>query len=186
MNVKTLCLGILMFGEATGYDIRKMTQEGQFGHFIDASIGAIYPALTALENDGLVSCREETQSGKPGRKIYTISEAGRRTFTASLMEEPRGDVIKSEFLLVMCCSELVSREHISNVMDNRLADYDKKIGFLQEVREHCTHPGSQFCIGAGLTMYKALRNYYSENRALVEDVAGRAQDFRLASESETQ
>ena len=156
-----------------------MTQEGQFGHFIDASIGAIYPALTALEREGLVSCREEAQSGKPGRKIYTITQAGRQAFAASLMEGPRDDVIKSEFLLVMTCAELVSRDHITKVLDKRLIDYEDKIQLLQEARENCPHAGSQFCIGAGLTMYKALQAYYRENRAIVEDVAGSAQNSHL-------
>jgi hypothetical protein len=48
MNVKTLCLGILSFGEASGYEIKKKVEEGLFSHFIDASYGSIYPALTQM------------------------------------------------------------------------------------------------------------------------------------------
>ena len=46
MNVRTLCLGVLQFGEATGYEIKKIVEEGMFNHFIEASYGSIYPALT--------------------------------------------------------------------------------------------------------------------------------------------
>lgn len=184
MNVKTLCLGILMFNEATGYDIRKMTQEGQFGHFINASIGAIYPALSALERDGLVSCREEIQSGKPGRKIYTITQAGRKAFADGLMEPLSDDVYKSEFLLVATCSELISADHMTELMNQRLADYDTKIAYLEEAKENCPHPGSQFCIGVGLAMYRAMQTYYRKNRALVEDVAGTAPDLMLNTRCE--
>ena len=48
----TLCLGILRFGDATGYEIKKMVEEDMFNHFIEASYGSIYPALTRMSQDG--------------------------------------------------------------------------------------------------------------------------------------
>ena len=36
MNVRTLCLGVLSSGEASGYEIKKEIEEGLFSHFIDA------------------------------------------------------------------------------------------------------------------------------------------------------
>ena len=59
MNVRTLCLGILSLGEATGYEIKKGIEDGMFSHFIDASFGSIYPALTQLAAEGLLSVRAE-------------------------------------------------------------------------------------------------------------------------------
>ena len=44
MNVRTICLAILYDGEATGYEIRKLSVEGEYSYFIDASFGSIYPA----------------------------------------------------------------------------------------------------------------------------------------------
>ena len=49
MNVRTICLAILYDAEATGYEIRKLSVEGEYSYFIDASYGAIYPALAKLE-----------------------------------------------------------------------------------------------------------------------------------------
>ena len=40
MNVRTLCLGVLSLGEATGYEIKKLL-ESRFSHFYDASFGSI-------------------------------------------------------------------------------------------------------------------------------------------------
>jgi len=48
MDVKTLCLGVLSLGDASGYEIRKMFEEGPFAHFHHASFGSIYPALSPL------------------------------------------------------------------------------------------------------------------------------------------
>ncbi|MBZ0218286.1 MAG: PadR family transcriptional regulator, partial [Fimbriimonadaceae bacterium] len=100
MNVRTLCLGILNFEEATGYEIKKLSVEGRFSHFIDASFGSIYPALTRLCDEGLVNVRVEQQEGKPARKVYSITDAGRAEFIASLNEAPAPDKIKSEFLFL--------------------------------------------------------------------------------------
>ena len=42
------------------------------------SYGAIYPALHALLQDGLVTVQVLSDKNKPPRKIYTISQAGER------------------------------------------------------------------------------------------------------------
>ena len=76
MNVRTLCLGVLSSGEASGYEIKKEIEEGLFNHFIDASYGSIYPALTQLAGEGLVTVRAEEQSGKPDKKVYAITTKG--------------------------------------------------------------------------------------------------------------
>ena len=52
MNIRTLCLGILSRGDATGYEIKKMAEEGLFSHFVEASFGSIYPALTRMTDEG--------------------------------------------------------------------------------------------------------------------------------------
>src|SRR3546814_3071348 len=55
MDAKTLCLGVLSRGAASGYEIKKAFEEGPFSHFHQASFGSIYPALNALSADGLVA-----------------------------------------------------------------------------------------------------------------------------------
>ena len=64
MDVRTLCLGILSLGDATGYEIKKLVAEGSFSFFSEASYGSIYPALTKLTDEGLVSCVEQIFSFK--------------------------------------------------------------------------------------------------------------------------
>ena len=62
MDVKTVCLGILTEGPASGYDLKKEF-ESTFGHFFAAGYGSIYPALSSLAEQGLVSCEEIAQDG---------------------------------------------------------------------------------------------------------------------------
>ena len=107
MNVRTLCLSILFDCDATGYEIRRRCVEGECSYFVEASFGSIYPALARLEDDGLVTSRTEPQDGKPARKVYSITEAGRDAFTTELSQPLGEDVFRSPFLLFarlpMCC-----------------------------------------------------------------------------------
>src|SRR5690606_29410087 len=99
MNVRTICLAILYECESTGYEIRKLSVEGEYSYFVDASFGAIYPALQKLEADKLVVSRVEQQAGKPAKKIYAITELGRRSFLDSLFDQLGEDVYRSEFMM---------------------------------------------------------------------------------------
>lgn len=172
MNVKTLCLGILYLGDATGYEIRKMTEEGRFSHFVDASFGAIYPALASLEADGLVSCREEQQAGRPGRKIYSLTDSGHAALSRSLAVEPRNDIIKSELLFLLRFAELVSPEHISAQIDRRLGWLEERIAELEEAAQKKTDASGRFACGYGLAVYRAMRGYLADHRHEIEAAAG--------------
>ena len=68
---------MLTDGEASGYDLKKEF-ESSFSHFFAAGYGSIYPALSSLADQGLVDCEEIPQDGKPDRKLYQITVAGRR------------------------------------------------------------------------------------------------------------
>jgi len=110
MNVKTLCLSILYEGEATGYEIRRLCVEGECAYFIEASFGSIYPALAKLEDEGLVTSRIEPQEGKPAKKIYNITAAGRNAFANQLAEPLGEDMFRSPFLLFARFAHILPRE----------------------------------------------------------------------------
>ena len=103
MNVRTLCLAVLQFGDATGYEIKKMVEDGMFNHFIEASYGSIYPALTRMSDDGLVTCRTEAQSGKPDKKIYSITDGRTRGVDPKRWEEHHARTSSSQNFCSSCC-----------------------------------------------------------------------------------
>ena len=182
MNVKTLCLGVLELGEASGYEIRKMTQEGRFSHFLDASYGAIYPALAALESEGLVISRPERHPGRPDRKVYAITSCGREALISALDEPARDDVIKSEFLFILRFAELTRRSHVKAEIDRRLEWLDENIERLCAVHEMSEGPAGRFAYGYGRAVYQAMRDYLAQNREMIEQVAGSGLAERDAAE----
>lgn len=163
MNVKTLCLGILYVKEATGYEINKMASDGEFSHFIEASYGSIYPALTRMTEEGFVTWREEAQPGKPSRKVYAITDEGRAEFARLLQEPPKPDLFKSEFLFLCIFAELLPKEQICRAYEAQISHLKGVIQLLKDVKEMCDEPGSQFAVGYGLVKNEASLAYLEKN-----------------------
>jgi PadR family transcriptional regulator AphA len=68
-------LGLLTQCPMSGYDIKRFLKS--LGWLVGSpSYGAIYPALHALLQDGLVTVQVLSDENKPPRKIYTITRTG--------------------------------------------------------------------------------------------------------------
>lgn len=138
MNVRTVCLSILYEGNATGYEIRRLCVEGECSYFVEASFGSIYPALAKLEDDGLVSSHVEQQDGKPSKKIYSITEAGRAAFTQALLEPLGEEVFRSPFLLFARFAHLLPAELVETRLNEQLQRTIDKKKLLNDVLSECT------------------------------------------------
>lgn len=134
MNVRTLCLSVLYECEATGYDIRRMCTEGEFAYFIEASFGSIYPALAKLEEDGLVTSRTVPQDGKPARKVYSITDAGRQAFADELKAPLGDDVFRSPFLLLARFVSILPQDLVTERVTEHLDRLVKEREQLDQVR----------------------------------------------------
>lgn len=74
-----LCLlGMLERGESYGY---ALLQELSAAGLANAKAATLYPALTRLEEEGAVDIRWSAGEGGPGRKYYSLTEAGRARLT---------------------------------------------------------------------------------------------------------
>jgi len=163
MNVRTLCLGVLSIREASGYELKKEIEEGMFSHFIDASFGSIYPALTQLSVEGLLAVRAEEQSGRPDKKVYAITDAGRAVLSKNLAVVPAKDKFKSEFLFEMLLQHYVSSEHVDLAIEKQHSDLMEDLNRMEDKRAklggECKDPGSRFVMGYGECVLKAAVNF---------------------------
>jgi PadR family transcriptional regulator AphA len=171
MNIRTLCLAILHESDATGYEIKKLSVEGKYRYFAEASFGSIYPTLARLEQEGLVTLREETQPGKPSRKIYSITEAGRRALVEALSEPPSPDVFRSGFLLVALCAELLDRRTIVTAVEGRIAHLRDEIGHLEELLRSTNDPATHWAASYGVACMTRSQEYLAEHRHEIEALA---------------
>lgn len=119
MDTKTLCLGILTLGSASGYDLRKHIEDN-FGHFMDVSANAVYPALKALEKDKLVTFKIVHQDNYPDKKVYSLTKSGKDFFSDALQVLPPRHKVRSQLMLLMFFAEILTPERMQEVMAERL------------------------------------------------------------------
>lgn len=160
MNVRTLCLGYLSLREATGYEIKRDFEEGLFCHFNEASYGSIYPALNQLAVEGLLTVREEEQSGKPDKKIYSITAVGLVALSKALAIVPGQDKYKSEFLFIMLLQHHISVAQQVEAIETQLAFLQADLDNIAQCRlETGDHAASNFVMGYGEAVLTAGVTY---------------------------
>lgn len=71
-DLKYVILDLIKDKPSHGYEIMKQL-EGRFHGFYSPSAGSVYPTLQLLEDMGYV-----TSSGQDGKKVYTITDAGKQ------------------------------------------------------------------------------------------------------------
>ena len=92
-----MLLGFLMSGSMTGYALKKKFSLS-FSFFSGLSYGSIYPALKKMEKEGWLNLEVEIQDGSPNRKVYTITDEGRRVFLENLRAPFALELPKNAFL----------------------------------------------------------------------------------------
>jgi PadR family transcriptional regulator AphA len=169
MDVKTVCLGMLTDGPASGYDLKKQF-ESSFAHFFAAGYGSIYPALSSLAEKGLVTCEQIPQEGKPDRKVYEITDSG-MAFLLKALENPTPcHKVRSEFLATMCFAHLMPNEHVQTVLNSRVEECEYYAKMISDIEMNCMDdwpPGMRFVAGFGKAMTDAMKKYVEENRHLL-------------------
>jgi DNA-binding PadR family transcriptional regulator len=171
MDVKTVCLGMLTDGPASGYDMKKCF-ESSFGHFFSAGYGSIYPALATLARSGMVEFEEVPQDGKPDRKVYTITEKGREELMRGLSNPKPTHKVRSEFLAMMCFAHLMTEEQVNQVIDNKLLELDDFLKLFDEYPANkcgSMPNGTRFVAGFGQFIASALKEYIEENRNMLTE-----------------
>ncbi|GAB6093083.1 PadR family transcriptional regulator [Furfurilactobacillus curtus] len=136
MKSRQIVLGMLNRHPMTGYDITQLFKTS-FAFFFDSSAGMVYPVLRGLEKEDKVTKAVIEQTGKPDKKVFSITQTGRAEFQAYLTSPVEPDIRKSDFLarlmfgdnltdsqLVKLVEQEIKREKVENQqLQDRLAEY---------------------------------------------------------------
>ncbi len=91
MSLPHALLGLLNYRPATGYEL-KATFTSSIHFFWDATLPQIYRTLKQMERSGWLNVAVEHQDGKPSRKVYSVTDGGRkelRRWLAEPLETPQ-------------------------------------------------------------------------------------------------
>jgi DNA-binding PadR family transcriptional regulator len=176
MNVRTFCLGILSLREASGYEIKKDVEDGLFSHFIDASYGSIYPALTQLAAEGLLTVRAEEQTGKPDKKVYAITQAGKNALAKEISVPAARDRYKSEFLFQMLLQDFLSPDTMLVAIQMQLDSLNDDLSRIAECSQgQAGNAGAKFVADYGRAVLTAAVNCLEYKKVeLLQQVAVQA------------
>src|SRR6266498_2197559 len=100
-------LALLASGPAHGYQLKRRHDALFASGWGPINIGQIYVTLGRLERDGLVTHRTVQQAGRSDRKVYELTELGRKALETWLGEPPDVPLPKSDLLLKLVSASLV-------------------------------------------------------------------------------
>jgi DNA-binding PadR family transcriptional regulator len=159
-------LGLLEGQELHGYEIRKRLRD-ELGFFSPVSFGSLYPALSRLERSGAVVSAEEPSGpglsvpmtgslsgeraalrtrrgagsrGRRGRKVYRITDEGRRQFTFLLDDERDAADDARSFGLRLAFARYLPPQARLRLLERRRAQL---VRHLDDVRQATTGRGER-------------------------------------------
>jgi DNA-binding PadR family transcriptional regulator len=166
MDVGTLCLGVLSFGDTSGYGIRKAVEDW-FRHFGQASLGAIYPALAKLTAGGAIEV-----IGAPDapleKRVFRITPAGRQRLAAAAAACDGSETVRSPFLAGMFFAHLLTMDDVHRLVDERIAGLRGEQRRLRGLPAEAMTEGQRFTIRYSQAVIAAAINFLEhEGRAIV-------------------
>jgi len=127
--VRQPLLALLAKEPAHGYEL-KLALEQTFGQaYPSPNIGQIYVTLKRLEQDGLVRSQDVEQDGRPNKRVYELTPAGREQLAAWVQEPIEGPRVRDKFFMKLVLApmagladrmELINsqRHHYFGIMRN--------------------------------------------------------------------
>ena len=143
-----------------------------FSFFSGLSYGSIYPSLKKMESKGLISKQVEIQDGPPNRKIYTITEAGKRVFLDTLKspfvpEQPRSTFLMRLFFFAHLCPE--EREAIARAQRDSVEGLRKELEAARPQIEARADRFQYLCFQMGVRYFENLARDISMMTAALKD-----------------
>lgn len=125
-------LGFLSRKEMTGYDITTEFKDREIGEFWVAKHSQIYPELKKLTDEELIEYKIEIQGSKLEKKVYSITEKGKKVLEEWLVKNEEELVTpKDEFVLKAYFISSISKEEARVQFENRLKMHMIKLEFLE-------------------------------------------------------
>ena len=126
----------------TGYELGKAFQ-GSIGFFWSASHQQIYRELERIHERGWATIAIQPQSGKPDRKVYSLTEDGHKELKQWIEAPTEFGPAREPWLVKLFVGYLGDREKlIAEFTKERERHKFQLTGYLEIEKEHFTQPGS--------------------------------------------
>ncbi|MFE0641990.1 PadR family transcriptional regulator [Streptomyces sp. NPDC058877] len=168
MSLKHAVLAALLEGEASGYDLAKIF-DVSVANFWAATPQQLYRELERLAEAGLITARVVEQERRPNKRVFSITESGRRDLAAYTATPPRPSAVRDELMVqVQACDEGDTgavRAFVAQRMETaraKLARYDRMRERMLDGRDEETYLAEAERVGPYLTLMRG-RFFEEEN-----------------------
>ena len=141
MEIRYALLGFLSWKDATGYELKKHIT-GSVGFEWSGNNNQIYTSLVQLHKENLVTSELKPQPRYPARRVYSITESGRKALRDWVATDPEPPVFRKSFLVQLAWADQLSETEL----DSLLARYEREIHVQvlmleTKMRRGSAHPG---------------------------------------------
>ena len=152
--LREVILTVLAHRPMTGYEIARSFDQ-VLSHFWHASHQQIYRELNRLHSDGSVVFREVAGSGKPAKKLYSLTKDGRaqlRKWVAAPSGPPRAHY---DLLVKLLAGLMVNRPALEREITRVRTETSAYLDQLRSMEMRCLNQSLE--TGYDFALYLALR-----------------------------
>lgn len=116
----------------TGYDLAKTFSES-IGFFWRADHQQIYRVLRRLREEGLVEDETVVQQGRPNKRVYSITPAGRERLLDWSREQHPAASVKDDLLVTLYGLEHVDVAAVHGQVSERLEQHRRRLALYEKI-----------------------------------------------------
>ncbi|MTT31356.1 PadR family transcriptional regulator [Terrilactibacillus sp. BCM23-1] len=116
-------LSIISVRPYTGYELVQIMAAASW----KAKHSQVYPLLSKLEQQSLLTFEYVEQMGKPNKKIYSITEKGEEALIDWIKSDSPEPIIRDEFLMKIYAMRLIDMNMAKSLIEKRLAIFEEKV-----------------------------------------------------------
>jgi DNA-binding PadR family transcriptional regulator len=167
-------LGLLTYGERSGYDLAKLVEES-IGFFFTPAKSQIYAELKRLVSLGYATEREVEQDRRPDKRVYAVTDEGMAALRGWL-ERPDvpPDEVRSPFMVKLFFGHHMDREALLSQLKEMRQHAQEELEHLQLIERTIKDEDGLFypylTLKCGLTYARAQIRWADQT---IREVEGR-------------
>ncbi|MBO2462516.1 PadR family transcriptional regulator [Actinomadura violacea] len=133
MSLRHAVMAALLEGEASGYDLAKGF-DASVANFWMATPQQLYRELDRMREDGLVEARVVEQERRPNKRLFSLTEAGRRELREFTAGPPRPGAIRDEMMVMVQAVDAGDADGVRAAVGERVEWARAKIARFERLR----------------------------------------------------
>jgi DNA-binding PadR family transcriptional regulator len=132
MSLGHAILGFLNRSPMTGYDLKTRCFDETASHFWAADQAQIYRTLERLEAKGLLTSDIEVQHGRPDRRVYEVTDAGREALKDWLAQPRELPAVRDPLLVQLFFSGELPDQDILSLLTAARREHRERLDIMRK------------------------------------------------------